>query len=232
MTRLARQLAALDAAPPLRLAGRLTQLSGLALEAALAGVRLGELVEVERPGTPLLAEVVGLRAEQAILLPLGDPAGVGLGAEVRPRGGPLSVPVGRALLGRVLDGLGRPIDGRPEPAGLVPWAVDRAPPPPLERRPVVEPLVFGLRAIDGLLTAGRGQRLGLFAGAGVGKSMLLGQLARGARANLSVICLVGERGREVGEFIEEALGEEGLRRSVVVVATSDQPALVRVRAAQ
>jgi type III secretion protein N (ATPase) len=156
---------------------------------------------------------------------------VGLHAEVRPRGAPLSVGVGEGLRGRVLDGLGVPIDGRPVPAGLVRWAVDRPPPPPLQRRPVVEPLSFGVRAIDGLLTAGRGQRLGLFAGAGVGKSTLLGQLARGAAADLSVICLVGERGREVGEFIEGALGEVGLRRSVVVVATSDEPALVRLRAA-
>ena len=231
MSRLERQRAALDAAPRLRLAGRLTRLSGLSLEAAMAGVRLGDLVEVERPGAPLLAEVVGLREDRAILLPLGDPAGVGLDAEVRPSGAALSVGAGDGVLGRVLDGLGRPIDGKPLPAGLVPWAVDRSPPPALQRRPVVEPLVFGLRAIDGLLTAGRGQRIGLFAGAGVGKSTLLGQLARGARADLSVICLVGERGREVREFVEESLGEEGLRRSVVVVATSDQPALVRLRAA-
>ena len=230
MSRLARQLEALDAAP-LRLDGRLTQLSGLALEAALSGVRLGDLVEVDRPGAPLLAEVVGLREERAVLLPLGDPAGVGLDARVRPTGSPLSVGVGHGLLGRVVDGLGRPIDGKAPPAGLSPWPVDRPPPPPLERRPVTEPLVLGLRAVDGLLTAGRGQRLGLFAGAGVGKSTLLGQLARGARADLTVVCLVGERGREVGEFIEESLGEEGLRRSVVVVATSDQPALVRLRAA-
>jgi type III secretion protein N (ATPase) len=231
MSRQARRLAALEEATPLRLEGRLTRLSGLALEAALVGVRLGELVEVARPGLPLLAEVVALHEDRAVLLPLGDPAGVGLGAEVRSRGSPLSVEVGEGLLGRVLDGLGAPIDGRPLPPGLAAWAVDRPPPPPLQRRPVVEPLHFGLRTIDGLLTAGRGQRLGLFAGAGVGKSTLLGQLARGAHADLSVICLVGERGREVGEFLEEALGAEGLRRSVVVVATSDQPALVRLRAA-
>ena len=231
MTSLARRLAALDQAEPLRLEGRLTRLSGLALEAAMAGVRLGELVEVARPGRPLLAEVVALHEERAVLLPLGDPAGVGLHAEVRSQGRPLTVAVGEPLLGRVLDGLGAPLDGRPLPPGLVDWAVDRPPPSPLVRRPVIEPLLFGLRALDGLLTAGRGQRLGLFAGAGVGKSTLLGQLARGARADLSVICLLGERGREVGEFLEEALGAEGLRRSVVVVATSDQPALVRLRAA-
>jgi type III secretion protein N (ATPase) len=164
-------------------------------------------------------------------MPLGDPAGVGLDAEVRPRGAPLTVGVGEQLLGRVLDGLGHPIDGRTAPPGLEPWAVDRPAPPPLARRRVVEPLPLGLRALDGLLTVGRGQRLGLFAGAGVGKSTLLGQVARGARADLSVICLVGERGREVREFVEEALGAEGLARSVVVVATSDAPSLVRLRAA-
>jgi type III secretion protein N (ATPase) len=231
VTSLARRLAALDQASPLRLEGRLTRLSGLALEAAMAGVRLGELVEVARPGRPLLAEVVALHEERAVLMPLGDPAGVGLHAEVRSTGSPLAVAVGDGLFGRVLDGLGAPIDGRPLPPGLVEWAVDRPPPSPLDRRPVTEPLLFGVRALDGLLTAGRGQRLGLFAGAGVGKSTLLGQLARGARADLSVICLLGERGREVGEFLEEALGVDGLRRSVVVVATSDQPALVRLRAA-
>lgn len=229
--RLAHHLAALDRAEPLRLTGRLTQLSGLALEAAMAGVKLGDLVEVERPGQALLAEVVGLREERAVLLPLGDPTGVGIDAEVRPRGAPLTVGVGVQLLGRVLDGLGRPIDGGPMPAGLEQWPVDRPPPHPLSRRRVGEPLVLGLRALDGLLTAGHGQRIGLFAGAGVGKSTLLGQVARGARTDLSVVCLVGERGREVREFVEGALGNEGLARSVVVVATSDAPALVRLRAA-
>jgi len=231
VSRLALRLQALDQATPLRLTGRLTQVSGLALEAAMAEVRLGDLVEVDRPGQPLLAEVVGLRLARAVLMPLGDPAGVGLDAEVRARGQPLTVGVGERLLGRVLDGLGQPIDGGPAPDGLEPFPVDRPPPPPLQRRRVAEPLPFGVRAIDGLLTAGRGQRLGLFAGAGVGKSALLGQLARGARADLSVICLVGERGREVREFVEDALGPAGLARSVVVVATSDAPALIRLRAA-
>jgi type III secretion protein N (ATPase) len=229
--RFSHHLASLDRAAPLRLTGRLTQLSGLALEAAMAGVKLGDLVEVERPGQALLAEVVGLREERAVLLPLGDPTGVGIDAEVRPRGAPLTVGVGERLLGRVLDGLGQPIDGGPVPTGLETWPVDRPPPHPLARRHVGEPLALGLRALDGLLTVGRGQRIGLFAGAGVGKSTLLGQMARGARADLSVVCLVGERGREVREFIEETLGGEGLARSVVVVATSDAPALVRLRAA-
>jgi len=229
--RLARHLAALDRAP-LRLTGRLTRVSPLALEAVMAGLRLGDLVEVERPGRALLTEVVGLRQDLAVLMPLGDPAGVGLDAEVRPRGAPLTVEVGEPLLGRVLDGLGHPIDGGPPLPRLEPWPVDRPAPHPLTRRRVTEPLVLGLRVLDGLLTTGRGQRLGLFAGAGVGKSTLLGQIARGAQLDLAVICLVGERGREVREFVEESLGPEGLARSVVVVATSDAPALVRLRAAQ
>jgi type III secretion protein N (ATPase) len=226
------RLAALDRASPLRLTGRLTRVSPLALEASLAGLKLGDLVEVGRPGGPLLAEVVGLREDRAVLMPLGDPAGVGLDAEVRPRGAPLAVGVGEQLLGRVLDGLGHPIDGGATLVGLEPWAVDRPAPHPLARRRVSAPLPLGVRALDGLLTAGRGQRLGLFAGAGVGKSTLLGQVARGARSDLSVIGLVGERGREVREFVEESLGAAGLARSVVVVATSDAPALVRLRAAQ
>jgi type III secretion protein N (ATPase) len=167
-----------------------------------------------------------------VLMPLGDPAGVGLDAEVRPRGSHLTVGVGEPLLGRVLDGLGHPIDGGARLSGLEPWPVDGPAPHPLARRRVAEPLCLGLRALDGLLTAGRGQRIGLFAGAGVGKSTLLGEVDRGARADLSVIGLVGERGREVREFLEDALGSEGRSRSVVVVASSDAPALVRLRAAQ
>ncbi len=223
--------------PPPALRGRLTRVSGLALEAALAGVRHGELVELVEPAgaggpAPLLAEVVGLREERAVLLPLGDPAGVGLAAEVRPTGAPLSVRAGEGLLGRVLDGLGRPLDGRPLPGGLEDWPVDRPPPPPLSRARVRAPLPLGVRALDGLLTLGRGQRLGLFAGAGVGKSSLLGRIARDAAADAAVICLVGERGREVRDLVEDALGPAGLARSVVVAATSDAPALVRLRAPQ
>lgn len=224
--------AALSRAAPLRLRGRVTRLVGPVIEAAAAGLRLGEAVEIAMPGRePLAAEVVGLREERAILLPLGDPAGVGLDSAVVGTGRPLVVRAGEALLGRILDGLGRPLDGRPLPGGLEPWPVDRPAPPPLARRRIVRPLPLGVRAIDGLATVGEGQRIGIFAGSGVGKSTLLGQIARGARAELSVICLVGERGREVREFVEDALGREGLARSVVVAATSDAPALVRLKAA-
>lgn len=225
---------ALARAAPVRVRGRLTRLAGLTLEAAIGGVRREEVVEIAAPGgggTPLLAEVVGLRDDRAVLLPLGDPAGLGLDAEVVATGAPLRVRAGEALLGRVLDGLGRPLDGVPLPDGLEEWAVDRPAPNPLARRRIAAPLPLGVRAIDGLLTVGEGQRIGLFAGAGVGKSTLLGQLARNAAADVSVVCLVGERGREVREFLEASLGPAGLARSVVVVATSDAPALVRLRAA-
>jgi type III secretion protein N (ATPase) len=223
--------AALDRIAPLALCGRLTRISGLALEAALGGVRQGEVVEIGA-APPLLAEVVGLREERAVLLPLGEPGGIGLDAEVRPSGAPLEVRAGEGLLGRVLDGLGRPIDGRPAPEGLVAWPVDRSPPPALSRERVRAAMPLGVRALDGFLTLGRGQRLGLFAGAGVGKSSLLGRIARDAAADAVVVCLVGERGREVREFVEDALGPAGLARSVVVAATSDAPALVRLRAPQ
>ena len=229
---LSRHRAALARAAPLRLRGRVTRLTGLVLEAAVGGVRQGEAVEVVAPGRPpLLAEVVGLRDERVVLAPLGDPAGVALDDAVIPTGRALTVRAGDALLGRVLDGLGRPLDGRPLPPGLEEWPVDRAAPGPLERRRIDAPLPLGIRAVDALVTVGEGQRLGLFAGSGVGKSTLLGQIARGTRAELSVVCLVGERGREVREFLDGALGAEGLARSVVVVATSDAPALVRLKAA-
>jgi len=223
---------AIAGARPARVRGRVVHLTGLVVEAVLGGVRHGEVVAIDRSGRePLLAEVVGLREERAVLLPLGEPTGLGVGADVLPTGRPLFIRAGEALLGRVLDGLGRPIDDRPLPEDLEEWTVERPSPHPLSRRRVTEPLPVGVRAIDGLLTVGEGQRLGLFAGPGVGKSSLLGRIARGARADLSVVCLVGERGREVREFLEESLGPEGLARSVVVVATSDAPPLVRIKAA-
>jgi ATP synthase in type III secretion protein N len=219
-------------AAPLARRGRLTRITGLAVEAALGGVRIGELVEIRMPGRPpLSAEVVGLREERAVLMPLGDLAGVGLEGEVIATGRPLTVRAGEALRGRILDGLGRPVDGLPLPPGLEEWAVSRPPPTALARARISAPLPLGVRALDALATAGEGQRLGVFAGAGAGKSTLLGQIARNCRAELSVVCLVGERGREVREFVEESLGPEGLARSVVVVATSDEPALVRREAA-
>jgi type III secretion protein N (ATPase) len=211
--------------------GRVVQVRGLLVEASAPGARVGEVVWLRGQEGDIPAEVVGFAQERAQLLPLGTAAGIGADMEVRTTGRALTVGVGEALRGRVLDGLGRPLDGRPLPAGLEPWDVDRPCPEAFGRRRIDAPLSLGLRAIDGLCTVGRGQRLGLFAGAGVGKSTLLGQMARNARADVSVVALVGERGRELREFVEDALGPEGLGRSIVVCATSDQPALVRLRAA-
>jgi ATP synthase in type III secretion protein N len=229
---LGRHLQALPARAPLVATGRVVELTGLVVRAIVDGVRQGDLVEVRGPGAATLpAEVVGFRGEEAVLLPLGGTRGLAVGAEVVPTGAPLAIRAGPGLLGRVLDGLGRPIDGRPLPAGLAPWAVERAAPGPLARRRVTAPLALGVRALDALLTAGEGQRIGLFAGSGVGKSTLLGQIARGSAADVVVVGLVGERGREVRDFLEVSLGPEGLARGVVVAATSDAPALVRLKAA-
>jgi FliI/YscN family ATPase len=215
-----------------RPSGRVAAVKGGAVLASLGGARVGDMVEIGARGHTVKGEVVGFDGKYATCMLLGSSAGLLPGAPARSNGASLSVPCGEGLLGRVLDGLGVPIDGQPlnrHEAAMVP--VDRAPPPPLERRPIKDVFETGIRAIDGLLTIGRGQRLGLFAGSGVGKSTLLGRIARHARADVNVICLVGERGREVGEFIEGSLGPEGLRRSVVVCSTSDRPPLERIKAA-
>lgn len=220
----------IQAARPLAVQGRVVRVRGLLIEATLPGAELGELVHLAGPDGTIPAEVVGFAEELAQLFPLGPPEGVAAGAEVERSGEALGIRVGEALRGRVLDGLGRPLDGRPLPPGLERWPVERPCPAPLTRLRIDRPLALGVRAIDGLCTVGRGQRLGLLAGAGVGKSTLLGQMARWTEADVSVIALVGERGRELREFVEDALGQGGLRRSVVVCATSDQPALLRLRA--
>jgi type III secretion protein N (ATPase) len=216
----------------LRPVGRVTGVAGLLVRAAVPGVRVGDILTIRRRGGPLLAEIVGLTATEALALPHGELIGVGLDDEVESTGQALEIGVGEALRGRVLDGLGRPIDGGPPLERLRPSAVDRAPPAALGRARVTAPLATGVRVLDGLLTLGIGQRLGLFAGSGVGKSTLLGSIARGAAADTVVVALVGERGREVGDFLDHALGEAGLQRAVVVVATSDSPPLERLRAAQ
>jgi flagellum-specific ATP synthase len=205
---------------------------GLTLTATGVQAAVGDLVEVDPDGRRLLAEVVAVAAERLVCMPLGDLSGVHAGARVRPTGMPLQVPVGEALLGRVLDGLGRPVDGGPALGAGVSW-VDLAGETPhaLSRARVEQPLTFGVRALDTLVPCGKGQRLGIFAGSGVGKSTLLSQITRGTDADVRVIGLIGERGREVREFLEENLGPEGMARTVVVVATSDEPPLVRLRAA-
>lgn len=221
---------------PYRLNGRVSQLIGLVIESRGPQAQIGERCEVrvkgDRSRRPLDAEVVGFRDGRTLLMPLGEPAGLGPGQTVVASGGPLRVAVGPELLGRVLDGLGRPIDGLPLPSERALRTVEGSPPDALSRPTIRRPLSLGVRAIDALMPCGRGQRLGIFAGSGVGKSTLLGMMARGTAADVNVIALVGERGRELGEFIEKDLGPEGLARSVLVVATSDQPALVRIKAAQ
>ena len=219
-------------AQTVRVRGRVTELTGLVLKATVPGVRVGEVVVIRGQGrSAVRAEVVGFKGEQVMLMPLGELGGIGPDSEVVPMGRPLTIRCGEGLLGRVLNGLGEPLDGRLLPSDLCDWSVDRDCPDPFTRQRVDKPLSLGLRCIDGLLTVGQGQRVGLFAGSGVGKSTLMGQIARQTAADLCVVALIGERGREVREFIEDSLGEEGLRRSVVVCATSDQPPLVRLRAA-
>ena len=223
-------LEALDQADTVKVEGRVRSLVGLAIRAAIPGVRLGEVVEiVRREGGPVLAEVVGFVEDDATLMPLGSADGIGADDAVRATGAPFRIRCDESVLGRVLDGLGRPIDGGPALSAPL-YDVMRSPPNPMSRKRIAEPMSVGVRTIDSLLTVGHGQRVGLFAGSGVGKSTLLGQIARQADADVFVICLIGERGREVREFLEDALGE-GRDRGVVVCATSDAPALIRLKSA-
>lgn len=224
----------LDQVDTVQVRGRVRQVTGLVVRASVPEARVGEVVEVAcRGGQKLRAEVVGFEGEDSVLMPLGGVEGLGPQSEVEPLGRPMSIRCGEGLLGRVLDGLGRPIDGKGALTGpgFEDWSITRDPPNPLARERITEPLEMGIRAIDGLLTVGEGQRVGLFAGSGVGKSTLMGQIAKGCAADVIVMCLIGERGREVRDFLEEVLGEEGLARSVVVCATSDRPSLVRLKSA-
>lgn len=215
---------ALKAARP-ELVGRVREAVGLSVEVEGLRCAIGDLVELGADRMP--AEVVATSGDVLRCMPLAPAVGIRTGLEARSAGGPLRVPVGPGLLGRVLDGLGRPIDGRGPLRDVRYVPVAGTAPHPLERARVAEPLHLGVRVLDTLTAVGRGQRIGLFAGSGVGKSTLLSMIARGTEAEVSVLALVGERGREVREFLEDDLGAEGLARSVVVVATSDQPALVR-----
>lgn len=222
-----------ERAIPVPACGRIAQVVGQRLQATGIQPRIGELCELVTPGAPTLwAEVVGLEPQHCLLTPLGPTTGLSAATEVRPTGHGHEGPVGEGLLGRVIDALGTPVDGRGPLAAAAHWPVQRPPVDPLRRRRVDTALPTGVRSIDALLTLGVGQRIGLFAPPGVGKSTLLGMLARGASAEVVVVALVGERGREVREFLEDSLGEAGLARAVVVVATSDRPALERVRCAQ
>jgi flagellum-specific ATP synthase len=211
--------------------GFVSNLIGLIIEATGLQAEVGEvcLVGTDRNRAAVAAEVVGFRDGRTLLMPLGELHGIGPGTRVLATGAPFRIAVGDRLLGRILDGLGLPDDGRPAPGGT-PRSTIAAPPGALSRPRISERVGLGVRALDGLVPCGRGQRLGIFAGSGVGKSSLLGMIARSSSASINVIALVGERGREVREFIERDLGD-ALERSVVVVATSDQPALVRIKAA-
>ncbi len=231
---LSKYMRAIDEAEAIHVRGRVTEVTGLVIKATVPGVRIGEMCYIVT-GTDearIICEVVGFKDEQVMLMPLGEAIGIGPDCEVLPSGRPFSIRCGWSLLGRVVDGLGAPIDGGArldDLPDMEDWAVERTAPDPMKRERIAEPLAMGVRAIDGLLTVGRGQRIGLFAGSGVGKSTLMGQLARNTEAEIVVACLVGERGREVRDFIEESLGDEGLQKSVVVVATSAQPSLVRAK---
>ncbi len=213
--------------------GKVTKVVGLTIESKGPEVNIGEMCKITsvRSNSAIDAEVVGFRDNNVLLMPLGDMEGVGPGSVVISTGNSLKVGVGEGLLGRVLDGMGNPIDDKGAIQVEHYYNVNNSPPNPLHRKRITQPLPLGVKAIDGLLTIGKGQRVGVFAGSGVGKSTLLGMMARNTKADINVIALVGERGREVREFIERDLKEEGLKRSVVVVATSDQPALIRQKAA-
>ena len=228
-------LDALETASPVEVRGRVTEVTGLVVKAVVPGVSVGELchIKLHHRNKPVRAEVVGFKDDSVFLMPLGSLEGIGPGSEVVPTGNTLTVRVGPRLLGRVLTGLGDPMDHKGDLVGddFVDYPVMQPPPDPLERQRILKHIEVGVRAIDATLTCGEGQRIGVFAAAGVGKSTLLGMIARNTEAEVSVICLIGERGREVRDFLEKDLGEEGLKRSVCIVATSDQPSLVRLKSA-
>jgi len=219
--------------PLIRVEGRVAQVIGMVIEALGPAIAVGSLCEVTagRGGRRLFAEAVGFRDGRVLLMPLGEMRGVEPGAVVRLIDQQALAPVGNSLLGRVIDGLGEPVDGKGPLRTESFSSLYAEPLNPMERERVNRPVDVGVRAINGLLTLGRGQRIGIMAGSGVGKSVLLGMVARHTAADVSVIALIGERGRELRDFVERDLGAEGLKRSVVVVATSDQPPLVRMRGA-
>lgn len=213
--------------------GRITEVVGMLIKAVVPQVTMGEVCLIKREGEPLMAEVVGFTKEEVYLSPLGEMHGIGPSSEVIPTRMPLHIKVGPQLLGRVLDGLGHPLDEDTKGPLVLEetYPIISPPPDPLKREMITKPLSVGVRCLDGVLTCGKGQRMGIFAAAGGGKSTLLGMIARNAVADVNVISLIGERGREVREFLENDLGEEGMKRSVVIVSTSDQAAQLRINAA-
>lgn len=213
--------------------GKVLRVIGLLIESEGPATHIGEVcyIHATTNGQPILAEVVGFSNENIILMPYAEVTEIGPGCLVEATGQPLMVKIGKGLIGHVIDPLGHRLDGMSLPSGLTNYATERTPPNPMSRKPIDEPIQVGVKAIDAMLTVGKGQRIGIFAGSGVGKSILLGMIARSSSADINVIALVGERGREVREFVERDLGEEGLKRTIVVAATSDQPALMRIKGA-
>lgn len=217
---------------PINVMGKVCYVVGLVIGSDGPNASVGEVCLVENiHKQKIKAEVVGFKEGKVLLMPLGEMTGVAPGSNVIATGKALNVPVSDALLGRILDGLGNPMDGKEPVKPDSFYSVYAQPPNPLMRNRINQSLSVGVRAVDGLLTIGRGQRIGIFAGSGVGKSTLMGMMARNTEASVNVIALIGERGREVRDFIEKDLGEEGLKRSVLVIATSDQPALIRLKGA-
>ncbi|HHV08124.1 MAG TPA: FliI/YscN family ATPase [Firmicutes bacterium] len=217
---------------PIQTWGRVSRLVGFTLESQGPPAEVGEIcLLTSAAGGYTQAEVVGFRDRHLLLMPIGDLAGIAPGTRVVSTGMPLTVRVGPELKGRVLDGLGYPMDEGPPLTGGTTYSLKAQAPHPLRRQRITEPLELGIKVVDGLLTCGKGQRLGIFAGSGVGKSTMLGMIAKNTAADINVVALIGERGREVREFLEESLGSEGLARTVLVVATSDQPPLIRVKGA-
>ncbi|WP_412055953.1 flagellar protein export ATPase FliI [Bacillus haynesii] len=214
--------------------GKVKQAVGLMIESKGPECSIGDVCKIYTKGDgpkAIKAEVVGFKDQNILLMPYLEAANIAPGSIVEATGESLRVKVGSGLIGQVVDAFGNPLDGSALPKGLAQVSTDQAPPNPMKRPPIREKMAVGVRSIDSLLTVGKGQRVGIFAGSGVGKSTLMGMIARETAADLNVIALVGERGREVREFIEKDLGEEGLKRTIVVVATSDQPALMRLKAA-
>ncbi len=223
----------IERADPLSVSGRVAQAVGIVIEGYGPMTSVGELCEITREDgdETVLAEVVGFRGDRVLLMPLGEMRGIGPGSRLLMKGHCASVPVGPQLLGRVLDGLGQPLDGKGPLVTEGQYPLHAAPLNPLQRERITQPLDLGVRAINACLTCGLGQKIGIFASAGVGKSVLLGMMSRYTRADVNVIALIGERGREVNEFLQRDMTPAALERSVVIVATSDQPPLVRLRGA-
>ncbi|MFC2950109.1 flagellar protein export ATPase FliI [Virgibacillus sediminis] len=226
-------LEAIEQADTYKRYGKVLRVVGLMIESQGPEANIGEVcyIHTSTHKSSILAEVVGFNNEKIILMPYSEVAAIGPGCLVESTGKPLTIKVGQGLIGKAIDPMGKTLDGSYIAKGMSSYPADQSPPNPMKRPPIREPIQVGVKVIDSLLTVGKGQRVGIFAGSGVGKSTLLGMIARNSRADINVIALIGERGREVREFIEKDLGEEGLRKSIVVVATSDQPALMRIKGA-